>query len=466
MTLFLLKFGKWILSNSVVTLIAVGLAIGVFSMYLYVGDSLRVERERIGLLAEAQGKARAVYSRLDGVHLEIETVAGELDTALKQLETANALVERLEGFLSKIEYLFSSAEEKAAVDKQLAEGRVDSARLGPLTDTLRGRNSELRITRASLSEEARRLEEHIGKLESSSSEVARYLDSSWKTVRPCLPYVLTAIILGPLLLKAFAYYAIAPIFQRAKPIRFSKEALEAPSALDGGVSVALILRDKERAWIKESYLQASDEHLDRKNRIVLNWQIPVTCLAAGLVELIEFTPQDAAISGRITASTQYEANMELSIIDIPENGSIILRPSHLVGLVSTNGSPVVIRRRWSFVRAQAWMTLQFRYFEFVGPCRLVVAGIRGVRIERIDSDQVDGRRTNQNSTIGFSPDLNFGAVRAETFWAYFRGFNPLFDDLFCGKGTFFCQEISKGQRTGPIRFWAGIRNAALKILGV
>ncbi|MDE0769127.1 MAG: hypothetical protein OSB19_12135 [Opitutaceae bacterium] len=466
MTLFLLKFGKWILSKSAVTLIAIALVVGGFALYLYVGDSLKIERERIGLLAEAQANAQAAYSRLDGIHSEIQTVAGDLESALGQLETAHALVERLEGFLSKIEYLFSTAEEKAAVDNQLANGRADSTRLGPLIDRLRGRNSELRITRAGLSEEARILEERIVKLESSSSEVAQYVDLSWETVRPYLPYALAGIIFGPFLLKAFAYYAIAPIFQRAEPIRFSKEALEGPSALDGGVSVALILRENERAWIKESYLQASDEHLDRKNRFVLNWQIPFTCVAAGLVELIEFTLQDATSSGRITASTQNEANMELSLIDIPEGGSIILRPSHLIGLVSTNGSPVIIRRRWSFVRAQAWMTLQFRYFEFVGPCRLVVAGIRGVRMERLDPEQIAGRRTNQNSTIGFTPDLDFGAVRAETFWAYFRGFNPLFDDVFRGKGTFFCQEISKGQESGPARFWASIRDAALKVLGV
>lgn len=466
MTLYALKFAKWILSKSAVALIAIVFAVGGFALYLYLGDSIRLERERNTQVVDAQQHVQAIYSRLDGIHSEILTVAGELEAAREQLETANALVESLEGFLSKIEYLFSSAEEKAAVDRQLAQARANSARLEPLIDTLRGRRSELRITRAGLSEEARIFEERIERLETSSSEMARYLDSSWKTVRPYLPFALAGILLGPLLLKGFAYYAIAPVFQGAKPIRFSKESLEAPEELDGGVSVALVLRNEERAWIKESYLQASDEHLERRNRFVLNWQIPITCIAAGLVELIEFSPESTAGSGKITASTQDQADIELSLIDVPESGSIILRPSHLVGLVSTNGEPVAIRRRWSFARAQAWMSLQFRYFEFVGPCRLVVAGVRGVRAERLEPGQVAGRRTNQNSTIGFTPDLEFGAVRAETFWAYFRGFNPLFDDVFRGKGTFFCQEISKGEKSGPARFWAGLRDTILKVLGV
>ena len=95
MTLFLLKFGKWILSKSAVTLIAIALVVGGFALYLYVGDSLKIERERIGLLAEAQANAQAAYSRLDGIHSEIQTVAGDLESALGQFETAHALVERL-----------------------------------------------------------------------------------------------------------------------------------------------------------------------------------------------------------------------------------------------------------------------------------------------------------------------------------------------------------------------------------
>lgn len=466
MTLYLLKFAKWLWGKSAGLLIAVAVAVGGFALYLYLGDSIRVERERKADLTDAQQQAQAIYSQLEGIHTDILAVAEELETAREQLVAANALLEGLEGFLSRIEYLFSSAEEKATVDRQLAQAQKDSARLDPLIDTLRERHSDLRISRAGLSEEAGIVEERIPQLENSSSQMARYLDSSWKSIRPYLPLALAGILLGPLILKAFAYYIVAPVFQRARPIRFSSESLEAPTALDSGVSVALHLRNEERAWIKESYLQASDEHLGRKNRFVLNWQIPVTCLAAGLVELIEFSPLLKDRSGRITASTQDRAEMELSLIDVPEGGAVILRPSHLVGLVSTNGAPVTIRRRWSFTRAQAWMTLQFRFFEFVGPCRLVVAGVRGVRMERLDPERVAGRRTNQDSTIGFTPDLEFGAVRAETFWAYFRGFNPLFDDVFRGKGTFLCQEISKRDDSGPVRFWVGLRDAVLKIVGI
>jgi hypothetical protein len=77
------------------------------------------------------------------------------------------------------------------------------------------------------------------------------------------------------------------------------------------------------------------------------------------------------------------------------------------------------------------------------------------------------RRTNQDATIGFTPGLAYRPIRAETFWAYFRGMNPLFDDLFEGRGVFLCQETSaKGEQEKVRKFWAGIWGGLLRIFGV
>ena len=466
MTLFLIKIGKWLLGKSAVIVIATLVAIGGYALCLYVSDNYKVEKLRVVQLAEAQETVRAAYSHLEEMHGNILEVTKELDAAREKLAAANELVERLEGFLSKIEYLLSSAEEKEAIDRELAQAKSESERLEPLINELRKRRADLRVSKTDLTLEVEVLENRIAALESSSSEVARYVDASWTIISRYLPIALVLFILGPVILKLAAYYAIAPLFQRARPIRFSEAALPSPVMEDSGVSVTLGLKEGERAWIKESYLQASDEQLDRRTRFVLNWQMPITCLAAGLVELVEFASNEDLSNGSITASTQDKPDMELSLLEVPPKSSIILRPSHLVALIGTQEQPLAIRRRWSFSRVQAWMTLQFRYFEFLGPCRLVVSGVRGVRAEKIESIANGGRRANQDSTIGFTPDLNFASVRAETFWAYFRGFNPLFDDVFKGEGTFLCQEISKSQESGPARFWAGLRDAVLKVIGV
>jgi hypothetical protein len=108
--------------------------------------------------------------------------------------------------------------------------------------------------------------------------------------------------------------------------------------------------------------------------------------------------------------------------------------------------------------------------EFVGPCRLRVSGSRGVRAEVLSAvvgNPAPARRTNQDATIGFTPGLAYRPVRAETFWAYFRGMNPLFDDLFEGEGVFLCQETSaKGPQEETRKFWAGLRGGVLRIFGL
>ena len=116
------------------------------------------------------------------------------------------------------------------------------------------------------------------------------------------------------------------------------------------------------------------------------------------------------------------------------------------------------------------MTLQFRFFEFAGPCRLVVAGNRGVRAERLSEREggaVPARRANQDATIGFTPNLDYRPVRAETFWSYYRGMNPLFDDLFAGHGMFLCQQVSTGGGANAARnFWSTVWGGAMRVFGM
>lgn len=228
----------------------------------------------------------------------------------------------------------------------------------------------------------------------------------------------------------------------------------------------LAITPGDRLWIKERFLQASDEGLMRKTRFLLDWRIPFTCLATGLVELVELCNATTANTQRVTLSNQPDPHIELAMITLPAGSSIILRPSFLAGVLAAAGDRLLIRRRWQFFRWQSWMTMQLRFFEFVGPCRLVVAGTRGVRVEHL-VEKSSGRRTNQDATIGFTPNLDYFPVRAETFWGYYRDMNPLFDDLFAGRGIFLCQQVSsEGDASKGRKFWAGVWGGVLKAFGL
>jgi hypothetical protein len=93
-----------------------------------------------------------------------------------------------------------------------------------------------------------------------------------------------------------------------------------------------------------------------------------------------------------------------------------------------------------------------------------------VRTERLAAREgaaVPARRANQEATMGFTPNLDYRAARAETFWSYFRGMNPLFDDLFAGRGLFLCQQVSgpEGGQAGG-KFWSGVWGGVLKVFGM
>jgi hypothetical protein len=100
----------------------------------------------------------------------------------------------------------------------------------------------------------------------------------------------------------------------------------------------------------------------------------------------------------------------------------------------------------------------------------VVAGARGVRAENLaarDGQAMPARRTNQDATIGFTPNLEYRPVRAETFWSYYRGMNPLFDDLFAGRGLFLLQETATpGSAAKAGRFWSGVWSGVLRVFGL
>lgn len=466
MPLIFLKLAKWVLSKGIVLAVVGGLAVGAFALWMYVQKSYHSEGSRVSELAQLQERASLLYTELESAHKRLIELGEEIEETRKRIEAANKVIEYFDGILNRIErFITMSAAERAESERKLQEAKAERSSLTDARKLLVNEQSELRVKRITYSEEAKALEARIGKLEGEASGFVEHLEKAWTLLKPYLLVALASAILLPIAWKLFAFYVWAPLLSLSGPIRLIDETMPSASLGDSGVSARVSLADGERLWVKESYLQASDESLKRKTRFILDWSIPATCLAAGLVELVELRALEGG-GGQVTVSPQRKAELEVAIVEIPEGGQMVVRPSSIAGLVSRSGKPVDIKRRWRLFHPQAWLTFQFRYFVFQGECSLIVSGIRGVRFEAMDTDTAQGRRSNQIATIGFSPDLGYGVVRAETFWGYFRGYNPLFDDVFRGKGAFLCQEISEEEASQASRFWSGVWNGLLKVLGV
>ncbi|RKX31643.1 MAG: hypothetical protein DRP71_13145 [Verrucomicrobia bacterium] len=469
MSVVLIQFGLWFLRKLLVGTLIVAVGLGLYGLFLYLQENVRVEVERQHLVERLHGELEEARLAVVDLESELDEVHDAIEKARTSADAAERILEGLESLQSYWDWLFLSTAEREEVKrrKQQALKRRNDNRL--VEETLRDRLDAISFEQASIQGAIAVLDSHIAELEASPSKAVYYGKRAWERVRIPLMVALFLFFFGPTLWRLFSYYVLGRLIGLARPIVLDPDTQPRIGATTSHVSVDLPLGPDEVLWIKEEFLQASDEALKKRTRFILNWQIPFTCLACGLYELIEIH-NSTKRSYSVTTSTQDRPTIEVAVVSIPPEAGAVIRPRFLAGLVSEGNHQLKIKRHWRIFSLQAWITLQFRYFEFRGPCRLVLAGSRGVRSEFLDGvakDEPTGRRTNQDSTIGFTPDLRYRSTRAETFWSYYRGKNPLFDDLFQGSGAFFCQEISVKGRAGGVRaFWSQLWNAVTKVFGI
>ncbi len=313
--------------------------------------------------------------------------------------------------------------------QRLLEGFQKLPRLGPLRLDYESANRAI----DPLSE---RLIENDKQLEGSSQhKFVRPI----KDVLPTALWILLFALLSPLLLKSIAYYLIAPIAVRRRPIRLLPDSsgkisasLASPGsepgqALPSRVSLALAVDEHSALLILPSYLQGMPLNVESDTQWLLDWSMPLTSLLAGMYRLTRLRPNSEQ---RITVSSSNDPLAEFALLDLPEGAALVLQPGCLVGIILAHDEPLTITRHWRFNRLGAWLTLQFRYIVFHGPVKLIVKGCRGVRVE----SAIGGRRVNQAATLGFSANLDYSVARNETFWSYLFGERDLFNDSWQGNG--------------------------------
>lgn len=459
-----LKFLRWLFQKLGAAVLMVGLALAAWALLIFLKDNVDFDLRHNEIVRALTGQRAEIRDALADVHHRQEKLLQEITAEKKRAEQAAGVIRKLRELESAWDKFVGNPEQQKANAEQMA--RMETLRLDAETKVAELEAAYTRGTweRDGLELALGKLETQITKAQAQRSKIMHYLEQAWERSKWWIAGVLALYFFGPSVAKLFLYYAMAPIIMRGRPVRLNPAAGALPEVGASRVSLDVPLREGNRLWIRERFLQSSDEGVVKKTRFLLDWKIPFTCLASGLTEMIELKPAKAAGEQHVTLSNQANPHIELALITLGEGSTLVLRPSFLAGLATEQGRKVRIRRRWQIFRWQAWVTMQFRYFEFVGPARLIVAGSRGVRVERLAAT---ARRTNQDATIGFTPALDYKPVRAETFWGYYRDMNPLFDDLFAGEGFFLCQEISTEGAAGNVRkFWAGLWSSALKVFGL
>ena len=470
MYVFLYRLGAWLLQKVGIAVLIAVLALVGMGLWLYLRDQVDSETRRLEYVAQLEATRSAVIQAQAETREAIQGLREAVAVQEARVEQANRVIKTLRELESWWAGLFGDPVQQQINADRIARmetlkvdaGLLISSRTRELQAALRG-EEDLEFRLASI-------EQDLESSHESESAAAHYLRSAWNRSKGYLLVTLLIYFFGPTVIKIIAFFLIAPWMSRGKAIRFESDQVAMPKVRPSSVSTELGLWPGEVLRVKEKFLQSSDEGLKKKTRFLFDWTIPFTSIACRLTELVELRNGHAGDRAALTLSNSDDPHSELAVIEVPDGAGIILRPSFLVGVITKGEDKVEIRRRWMLLRWQAWITLQFRFFEFVGPCRLVVAGTRGVRAEILAQKEGatrSARRTNQRATIGFTPNLDYLPVRAETFWGYYRNMNPLFDDLFAGTGLFVLQETSSDPaKGGPMRFWSTLWSSVLKVFGI
>jgi hypothetical protein len=281
---------------------------------------------------------------------------------------------------------------------------------------------------------------------------------------PTALLILAGVILGPLLIKALLYFVVAPAAARRPPIRLAPD--ESGEAWSEGAPSAVSQRvpiepGRELLVVPEA-LQSTPHDAAKATQWLLSWSMPLSSIAAGMVALVRIR---ASAPDFVLVSATGDPLAEIALIGIADGSAMVLRPRALRGIVQPEGRQVRITRHWRLFSLSAWLTLQFRYIVFHGPCSLIVQGTRGVRLERAGP----GRGINQAATIGFSAGLAYSVRRTEAFVAYLLGRQELFNDSFeSAAGWCLYEEMPRAGARGGLwgRGLQGLGDAALKVFGL
>lgn len=319
-------------------------------------------------------------------------------------------------------------------------------------------------------EKAERAQRHLATqlwvAEEYDSPFVHYFYASWLAGWWVFVGLTGLYFLGPTLRKLSLFYFFAPRIARKRPLLLNRHPGFSPSLGESRNIVETSLWPGESARVRLRYLQSVDDGLVRESKFMMSWRFPAISLLSGFVHDVNFKNARAGRDYRLAFAHHKNPEHQMAVIHVPESSSLVVRPSFLAAVVLPPAQKLRVRRRWQLFRWQAWLTGQLCFLEFVGPCRLVVAGRPALRAERLvtqENGSIPSCRTSVDKIIGFTPGLEYRLVRSPRFWNYYRWDAHLFDAHFSGVGFVLLQNHLPGRPPGLLSL---TRNRARKLIGL
>lgn len=428
-------------------------------------DAAEALRRSAAALVQMQEQARAKRAEAD-----------RLRQQWRRLSAAHPLTQRLPwasvgAELDRLKEQVERLQQQAVQTESIAAA---AARSREVADWLRGR-AALAAAQATLREAEARQAELAQALERNPS---RRLWLEWRAFADDKKqfFLLAAVLLAGAMLarlavKLFLYYVVAPFASRRPPLRllgayeplaFAQAAAAGPNGRISAESITVPLAPQEELLVRPECLQSSPERASKRTAWLLNPALPFTSVLSGMYLL---TRVHSPADDEIVLSPGQDPFAELCMVELPPGAALVCQPRSLAGVVQPRAGRTRVTRHWRIGSLHAWLTFQLRFLVFHGPCKLVLTGRRGVRMEAAGA----GRLINQAATLAFDASVPYSNVRTETFVPYWLGKEELFNDRFGGiDGSYLYEERPLDRRGNALvgRGLEGLSEGVLKVFGI
>ncbi len=459
---------SWLAGKVVIYAVILALLLAIFVVKVVPPMVVKYHEKELEKAIAELSESRALVGELAE---KAKKIGSDIETKKRELDELNQRRDELEKLFNKIwNNLFKRGElaaerDRIAKNQERLDNEIRQARKDRRQLQIDGGETEEEIKRRELLRDEK--EKQLREIQEMRRAFDSLMQNELRELALKALLILALLIAIPFLWKLAAYYVIAPIAQASKPILLGADTpglIGEITATPSHPAQRMELGEGEVLMTKVDYLQGSMGIFEKKTKWLMDWKYPFSSVAAGLYILTRIR-NTGGEGGQVTLSTQENATEELSVVEIPEGRAMVFRPHYLVAVAHPLDKPPRIRSRWVFGKLHAWVNLQFRYLIIEGPAKLVFSAQRGVQVESV-SPNLPGRRVNSHLTAAFSPHLNYSPKRAETFIAYIRGKNALFDDFFQGSGFVIQQQVTGGKRNPVARIWEGVFGAIGKVFGI
>ncbi len=421
------------------------LALVTYALWLFVQDHADFEENRAQRVARVEADRARFRAELSTVSQKTNVATAMLDTQKQRAVQVQKLIKSLHELdPGALERIMGDKEQQAAYDARVERAAVMQTETQTKIVELQREVVVGEQTRAELTRKLDELDHEESQLKTENYAAAHYLRIAWNEGRVLFYTVFFAYLFGWVVVAACLYYGWAQLAAKGRAVQLRKTDVTMPVIGECSLSLEHMLWPGERLWVRRRFIQSADSVLTRRVRLFPDWSRPLSWIACGACRLIELRNERSDGERQVVFANMNDPFAELAVVEIPEGGSFVVRAGFVMGMIADIGRRPVIRRHWRLWSWQSWVSGQFGYCEFYGPCRLViscVSTLSGETLNSPDETKPESRRAVLAGVVGFSPQLALHPVRTESFWRYCQRRTPLFDLLVTGTGAYLTREV-------------------------